>query len=715
MEAPPDDFVLRDILLRRIRKCHLMKYDTEAFDRASEKSEQKSFAFLLQNIRDLLDRERLIIRPNRNRIVEKNKQGAEKPQPAAAAQGDKPNPRRKNSRGRSRERSQSGKGDKICFKFRGGNCDKGDKCPYKHVKEPKPRSNTPKGKGKGNRKGRSPSKTKLSKEEMAKIPCTYFQQGNCRRGDKCFYKHEKAVPAKDGKRTNSPAPKKKATAKATPCLVEKYACIVKGRKGLPKATKAMKDQSHRVVVFSSKVETIKIPAVGGQRKLVYKPRMYEKSYPKTEMVPKSPANFRKSSNSSAVISSPNAVSDAVMEQADRCVWLVDTGSEQDLISEGMLKTAEATNRRLSDTPICLATANGSTRADEVADVTVDVLHKPFTPYILDETQAVLSVGVRCMEQRYSFVWPADCKPYFIRPDHQVIQLNVDGMVPVIDSINRVVSRKEFKSDCHLLRLFAMPSAAGDPADAEEEGVDEGQSQDEEAEYTRSGKTADLEREAKSAAHQFCHFPKNPFCKVCQKARMMAPPAKKRGGQKRLETQHFAEHLIADHIVVKANVEEGVKGETVALVMKEVHTQFRHVYPSQSKSGDSCVTAFNHFLSHKDEVGAVYTDNSRELIAAIGQMCFRQTPTEYVDSSKSFVEREVRHMLEGARTNLVQSGLPLQMWPLAMQHFSVAVNASPQLNGDEAPWKLRFGEDFPGQLVPFGAKILFWNPKRADNT
>jgi hypothetical protein len=27
-------------------------------------------------------------------------------------------------------------------------------------------------------------------------------------------------------------------------------------------------------------------------------------------------------------------------------------------------------------------------------------------------------------------------------------------------------------------------------------------------------------------------------------------------------------------------------------------------------------------------------------------------------------------------------------------------------------KLRFNEDFPGQLIPFGAKILFWkNPKR----
>ena len=102
----------------------------------------------------------------------------------------------------------------------------------------------------------------------------------------------------------------------------------------------------------------------------------------------------------------------------------------------------------------------------------------------------------------------------------------------------------------------------------------------------------------------------------------------------------ADHIVAEPTVVKANVEEGVKGETVALVMKDIHTQLRHVNPSKSKSGDSCVSAFNHFLSHKDEVDAVYTDNSRELIATIGELGYRhQTSTEYVDSSKSFVERE----------------------------------------------------------------------------
>ena len=362
------------------------------------------------------------------------------------------------------------------------------------------------------------------------------------------------------------------------------------------------------------------------------------------------------------------------------------GSELDLISEGMLKTANATNRRVSDTPICLPTAKGSTRADEVADLTVDALHKDFTPYILDETPAVLSVGVRCMEQGYSFVWPEDSKPYFIRTDHTVIALNVDGRVPVIGPSCKVISGKQFKKDCKLVKLFAMASRSSDADEAE--GVDEGVPTDDGAEYM-SGPERHLTQRLKQSLHtiSFVTTPK-PLLQgmpQCQQARMMVPPAKKKGGQKRLETKCFGNHIVADHTVVKANVEEGVKGETVALVMKDTHTQFRHVYPSQSKSGDSCVSAFNHFLSHKDEVGAVYTDNSRELIATIAELGYRhQTSIEYVDRSNSFVEREIWHMLEGTRTNLVQSGLPVRMWPLAMQHFSLAVNASPQLNGDEGP-------------------------------
>ena len=191
-------------------------------------------------------------------------------------------------------------------------------------------------------------------------------------------------PQRIQKRTNSPAPKKKASAKAAPCITQRYACIAKG-KGLPKATKAMKEQCHRAVVFSSKVEYIKVPATGEQRKVVHRPRIYEKTFPDSESVPKpekltahraqvsarqlqelvklfgndvqpkcrfrcnDPEGGVSCNHCRALIGPKNKLSNthlptvATPASKDGCVWLVDTGSEQDLISEGMLKTAKATN------------------------------------------------------------------------------------------------------------------------------------------------------------------------------------------------------------------------------------------------------------------------------------------------------------------------------------------------------------------------------------
>ena len=94
----------------------------------------------------------------------------------------------------------------------------------------------------------------------------------------------------------------------------------------------------------------------------------------------------------------------------------------------------------------------------------------------------------------------------------------------------------------------MPSQSASASDPPEEGIDEGVPTDDETEHVRSRKTADLVAEARSVQHQFCHYPRNPSRKVCQKACMMALPAKKKEGQKRLETKSFGDHVVADHTV-----------------------------------------------------------------------------------------------------------------------------------------------------------------------
>ena len=127
----------------------------------------------------------------------------------------------------------------------------------------------------------------MSKEEMAKTPCIYHAQGKCRRGDKCFYKHDDkaAAATKDTKRANSPAPKKKAKeSNAAPCLIQKFACIARKQ---PKATSCSDESSVSMkrLRFRKVPHVIEVKAVGRQVPVKHRPREFTKVYKTAEDVP----------------------------------------------------------------------------------------------------------------------------------------------------------------------------------------------------------------------------------------------------------------------------------------------------------------------------------------------------------------------------------------------------------------------------------------------
>ena len=129
----------------------------------------------------------------------------------------------------------------------------------------------------------------MSKEEMAKTPCIYHAQGKCRRGDKCFYKHEDqaAAATKDTKRTNSPAPKKKGKeSNAAPCLIEKFACVARKQ---PRVTSCSDESSVSMkrLRFRKVTQVIEVKAVGRQVPVKHRPREFTKVYKTSDDVPAS--------------------------------------------------------------------------------------------------------------------------------------------------------------------------------------------------------------------------------------------------------------------------------------------------------------------------------------------------------------------------------------------------------------------------------------------
>ena len=74
-------------------------------------------------------------------------------------------------------------------------------------------------------------------------------------------------------------------------------------------------------------------------------------------------------------------------------------------------------------------------------------------------------------------------------------------------------------------------------------------------------------------------------------------------------------------------------------------------------------------------------------------------------SNGVAERAVRKVLEGVRSLLDASGLPLAFWAYAALHFCHSHNIE-MIDGDSA-WNRRHGKGhFSGLQVPFGAKVEF---------
>ena len=133
MKKPPEEKVLKDILLRQVRSCHLLRYDIDTYDRCRDDDPNKSYDFLMRCMRDLIERDRL--RENRERVSKVNASKAPTPKAGAAA------PEKRDPKKKSAPKPKDAE-EKYCFDFQKGSCTRGANCPYAHRKEPRGRSAT---------------------------------------------------------------------------------------------------------------------------------------------------------------------------------------------------------------------------------------------------------------------------------------------------------------------------------------------------------------------------------------------------------------------------------------------------------------------------------------------------------------------------------------------------------------------------------------------
>ena len=180
----------------------------------------------------------------------------------------------------------------------------------------------------------------------------------------------------------------------------------------------------------------------------------------------------------------------------------------------------------------------------------------------------------------------------------------------------------------------------------------------------------------------------------------------------VDAKKFGDHITGDYLIAKSEPEIGIDDDRVAMVIKDVLTDFRYVYPAGRRDANNTILAMKHFIDELDKVGIFYSDNAPEIVSAMKTMSLRhQISRDYISTSNSIAERAIRSTLEGTRANLLQAGLHHGYWPYAARHWCIMHDAAPDGTGRDTPWKQRFGINFPGPLIPFGCKVDYWNGPR----
>ena len=111
-------------------------------------------------------------------------------------------------------------------------------------------------------------------------------------------------------------------------------------------------------------------------------------------------------------------------------FIMDSGSGHDLISAKKVDRMDLPT--YDDAVVNFHTANGVTSSTKRSDIKFEAFDEPAQAHILEDTPSVMSMGKRCVDLGYSFIWPSGKTPYMIDPNGDIIEMTVRDYIPYIN-------------------------------------------------------------------------------------------------------------------------------------------------------------------------------------------------------------------------------------------------------------------------------------------
>ena len=407
-------------------------------------------------------------------------------------------------------------------------------------------------------------------------------------------------------------------------------------------------------------------------------------------------------------------------------FIVDSGASFHLICKKLMTAQELETIRNAEVRIRLQTANGIVWVKQTAKVHVVELDVTVLAYILDGAPALLSLGRLCRENGYRYVWE-ETNPYLQKKGsdkNERIYCKPVNDVPLITSAKEKTSKKDSGSDQTESKNADPESkeAGGDSSKKTKEAGGDSckktskRGREEETECGSQSKVRKRKRKQRkkscqpcSSHNMFTHFPMDPNCEICrscklQRARCATMPHGKPDDLPKPTA--FADAITADHAILNED-DQSRSQDRVALVIQDRFTNWLQAYASKTKNAHDTLKGFQKFLGPQTKAKHAYTDGSKEFEKALDEYeISHDTSTPHRPQTNGVAERAVRRVKEGTSCALTQSGWNEEWWAEAMACYCFLRNVHDIQSEGKTPFSLRFGEDFTGPIIPFGAEVTY---------
>ena len=215
----------------------------------------------------------------------------------------------------------------------------------------------------------------------------------------------------------------------------------------------------------------------------------------------------------------------------------------------------------------------------------------------------------------------------------------------------------------------------------------------------------LKAEAKTIQRLLTHRYKNPYCELCIRAKKRHFKTQRGAFKRKLEA--FGDLVTFGFIDTQRIMDQGIHTDREIFVIRDRYTGIFWAYPSMEKYTVDVIKSVNHFKGLR-KIKIACADKALEFEAAMKEL---KIPFDHsLPHHPQNIGRKEQPVHHDDHNNMFVGGRSSTLF-LESNHAVECVNHILNIEfecgeDEKRPWFKLHGKAFPGEKIPFGAKVYF---------